>query len=567
MASQLGHLMPYLGGSDHGTVLLPLLEALGAVEESYVRDSTSGSFNNLLDQCGTSFKTIASYWECLRRLAGLELGEVFYPRYTAAKCLHSVYGAVGRCEGMTIPVIENVVQKNPSEGGEDGEKEGSSAEEAREPYKDVAAMKADILSVYTTLQNDEISIVRKAAVTVFFDFVNVAEPEIIPAGMLESFRISLKDDCSPIRTVAIGALTMLADKLKEIGVNVVLVSEILPFIKDCAADESWRIRLAISTNFSRYASSFGPEEITSELFPILINLVRDPEPEVRQVALPELLAFLPVVGEETFLTQFLTITELLVDDPVSIVRKLLATLCVDIAAKVDTSVKGNLGDQICDIIIKLTNDEDPMIKLRVLKKLMVIAKDIPALCKTLTDTLRALFSDSNWRVRSEMIYAIPSIIENLGKDHFAEFFMAEFLGMLRDSVDEVRLAAADTLTKVVTMVGIEWTYEKIFVAIKSMSHADFLLRLSMLGALQGLLQAELPSAEAFQSECLALVVASTNDRVPNVRLKAAQVLSKACTIVGHDVSTEIIRPVLNDLQGDSDRDVAYFAAEGMKLCA
>ena len=88
----------------------------------------------------------------------------------------------------------------------------------------------------------------------------------------------------------------------------------------------------------------------------------------------------------------------------------------------------------------------------------------------------------------------------------------------------------------------------------------------MLSALQGLLRSELPPGESFQSECLALVVAATNDRVPNVRMKAAQVLSDACNIVGPDISRNHIRPVLNDLQGDADRDVAFFATEGMKLC-
>ena len=60
MSSQLGPLLPYLGGSEYGTILLPLLDALGSVEESYVRNSTSLSMNNILDQCGTSFATIAA---------------------------------------------------------------------------------------------------------------------------------------------------------------------------------------------------------------------------------------------------------------------------------------------------------------------------------------------------------------------------------------------------------------------------------------------------------------------------------------------------------------------------
>lgn len=270
-----------------------------------------------------------------------------------------------------------------------------------------------------------------------------------------------------------------------------------------------------------------------------------------------------VVGVESFLESFLPISLPLVDDPISQVRKLLATTLAGVAAKIGS---GEGADQIADLIETLLGDEDPMIKIRILKHLDNLVAKAPALCTRLADGLKDFFSDGNWRVRQEMILAMPGIITHLGVDFFENNFMAEFLGMLRDAVDEVRTTAANTIKLIVPLVGMEWAYEKIFQAVRPMSHADFLLRLSMLAALQGLLNSDLPPGESFQSECLALVVAATNDRVANVRMKAAQVLSDACNIVGPDISRNHIRPVLNDLQGDPDRDVAYFATEGMKLC-
>ena len=162
---------------------------------------------------------------------------------------------------------------------------------------------------------------------------------------------------------------------------------------------------------------------------------------------------------------------------------------------------------------------------------------------------------------------MPVVITSLGIPYFEENFMTEFLGMLRDSVNDVRADAAKTLSLVAPSLGVDFTYDKIFPAVRSMCKADYLLRLSMLAALEGLIKANWICPENFQSECLALEVAATNDRVPNVRLKAAQVLQQACDIVGPDIRRDLIRPVLNDLQGDADTDVAYFATEGMKLCA
>ena len=62
-----------------------------------------------------------------------------------------------------------------------------------------------------------------------------------------------------------------------------------------------------------------------------------------------------------------------------------------------------------------------------------------------------------------------------------------------------------------------------------MSNAEYLLRLSMLNALSGLMQANLPAGDAFQSEVLSFAVSASNDQVPNVRIRACQVLATACT--------------------------------------
>ena len=116
------------------------------------------------------------------------------------------------------------------------------------------------------------------------------------------------------------------------------------------------------------------------------------------------------------------------------------------------------------------------------------------------------------------------------------------------------------------VVGVDFTYERIFPSIRTMSNAEYLLRLSMLNALSGLMRANLPAGDAFQSEVLSFAVSATNDQVPNVRIRACQVLATACTVLEADVIRTHVRPVLDDLQGDKDRDVAFFAMEGMALC-
>ena len=216
------------------------------------------------------------------------------------------------------------------------------------------------------------------------------------------------------------------------------------------------------------------------------------------------------------------------------------------------------------LTLRLLDDEEPSIRLQILKNMDKLTEHLPDITRIMTPTLKEMFKDSNWRIRQMVTRCISPIVKELGKEHFVENFFDEYIGMMRDSVDEVRDTAAAIYPALVPTIGVEFTFERLFPSVRSMANADYLMRLSMLSSLQGLLNNELP--DAFQLECIALVVAATNDKVPNVRIKACKVLTNVVTIVDADITRDHIKPVLSDLLGDKDRDVAHFADVGMKLC-
>ena len=84
----------------------------------------------------------------------------------------------------------------------------------------------------------------------------------------------------------------------------------------------------------------------------------------------------------------------------------------------------------------------------------------------------------------------------------------------------------------------------------------------MLTALQGFILLELP--ESFQAEILDLL--TSKDKVPNIRLRVAQVLGKASARTRSDNLNFKIRPILVELTHDKDKDVRYFAEQSLKLC-
>ena len=115
-----------------------------------------------------------------------------------------------------------------------------------------------------------------------------------------------------------------------------------------------------------------------------------------------------------------------------------------------------------DVIMRLVSDDDPLVRLRILRKLPIIASDIPNLCTVLTEHMKKMFLDTNWRIRKELALVMPAIFGSMGQDHFCEFFIEDFLALLKDDVGEVRLACAESLPKLTTAANAAWVHERLF---------------------------------------------------------------------------------------------------------
>ena len=550
LSKKVGDLASQVGGPEHVTSLLPLVELLCGIEETTVRVAITGSIAKILtlltlgEGGSGSYTTQAmAYFELFLRLmsggdgdgggdgGANSGGEVFCSRVAAA---------------MIIPELYLVL---PTE------------------------IKSQLLEIYTTKVMTDEAIVKRAAANSFIKTVQYCgDARIKQVEFLALFRVILSDETPSVKIIAIEQLTKFAQMIKDTAqqggagagtvAEAVLSNDILPMIKAATEDASWVVRKIIAVGYGSLARCFLKDEVVSTVFPGIMQLVQDQEPDVRSLALKEVLAFLDVIGHAQFLETFVPIAVLLADDPNPDARKILTLLLIDCASKVS---KDAVAQHLSDLILRLTVDEDPLVKLRVLQKLDVIAQDTPALCQRLTDPLKTMLGDSNWRVRKQAAQASPAVMKHMGKEYLQTNMLAGLLELLRDGVDQVRTAAAASLPKIAALGGSEWAYESIFPAIRAMQNSVFSVRLSMLTALQGLIEADLPGS--FQTEALALLVATTNDKVPNVRLRAAQVLGAVCLAIGPEAARMSIRPVLATLQLDKDRDVQFFATEGLKLCA
>jgi serine/threonine-protein phosphatase 2A regulatory subunit A len=72
-------------------------------------------------------------------------------------------------------------------------------------------------------------------------------------------------------------------------------------------------------------------------------------------------------------------------------------------------------------------------------------------------------------------------------------------------------------------------------------------------------------AETVMTEILPLVLEMAMDNVANIRFNVAKALEKIAVVCGPGVYTTEVRPVLEILVDDQDRDVRFFAEKALKL--
>ena len=522
IANKVGDLLNYVGGPEYSHLLVPLIESLCGMEETVVRSAAAASACKVLGSLNGNIHRapVQAYLALFKRLASEDSGELFYPRVSACQFVHALYKVL----------TENLDR-------------------------------ISVREIFASMSRDEMSMVRRAAVNALTKLATNCESDIQAGELLQLLKAMTTDELQTVRLIAIENCVTYSLLLNESGTAASHGVELVPIIRAATDDVSWKIRLAIAKNYGALATCFPPEVVTSELLPGIVNLLQDVESDVRIIALAQAYPYFTVCGSELFMNEVYGIAQQLADDSVIQVRKNLAELCVEVTAHAIGDGPAQLA--ITEIVCRLLADEDALVRLRVIRKLPLISEEVPSLCTRITPSIKIMFGESNWRVRKELLLAMPAVVKHMGPEYFTEHFLGEYLMRFKDGVHEVRLAAASSLNEMVDASGPAWVYDHIFPVIRSMSTDEFLLRLSMLDSIQTLFVKEIP--ERFRSEMLMLLVASSADSVPNIRLRAAQVLGSVSHRVAEDVYLSQVKPTLTELTNDRDKDVKYFAAEALKL--
>ncbi|KAM3380330.1 serine/threonine-protein phosphatase 2A 65 kDa regulatory subunit A beta isoform-like [Capsicum galapagoense] len=514
MIEQLKLFIPYVGGVEHASVLLPPLENLCIAREASIRDKAVKALCKIGRKMNEP-DLIESFIPMLERLAA---GVWFTGRISSCGLFHTAYP------------------------------------HAPEPVKN------ELRTLYRQLCDDETPSVRMAAAKNLEKFAETIEELHLMNYIMPMTKHLLQNDHDSVRSLAVKSCIALR-KLLEPSV---FKTEFLRIMLQSVQDTAWRVRGMVADQFLQLCDALGPD-LTRFLL-VYICLVEDNVVEVRTTGAGKVTKFCQRVSLETTVQYILPHVKALSLDSSHHVRTALSSDIVGLAPIIG---KDATVQHLLPIFHSLLKDSSSEVRWNIISKLDQIYQviGIELICRTvLLNILELTEVRHSWWIRHAIIEFIPIMASHLGPSIYNDVVGALCIQWLTDKVCAVREAAVQNLKRLAEIFGREWASENIIPQVLNMVNDQYYLyRMNALDALLKL--APVMGSEITCSQFLPVILAASKDSVPNCRSYVAKVLKPLASVVDQSAVEESIRPCLNELRADIDREVVDCANEALQAIA
>ncbi|KAH8835745.1 armadillo-type protein [Flagelloscypha sp. PMI_526] len=517
-------LIPFLQDSvdDEDEVLLALAEELGRDFEEYI-----GGPEHAHVLLGP-----------LENLSGVEETLV---RDKATESITKVAGVLStaQIEEYYIPLLNRLAH------GEWFTSRTSSAAIYAAVYPKVSPeVQAELRTSFAALSSDDTPMVRRAAAKALGPLVKHYTPAHVSSDGLPVYRRLQGDDQDSVRLLTVEPLIVLAK-----GMNPSEISEqLLKQIKQSISDKSWRVRYMAATHFNELAESVGVELVRDELLPQYVALLKDNEAEVRTAAAGQIPGFSKLLEKDQILARIVPCVRDLTQDSSQHVRAALATQISGLAPLLD---KDATIEHLLPLFLQLLKDDFPDVRLNIISKLETLI-GISLLSENLLPAIMQLAEDKSWRVRQAIIEYIPLLAKQLGKEFFDERLAHLCMSWLGDTVYSIREAATTNLKNLTDVFGVDWAKTAIVPKVIGMGqHPNYLFRMTTVQAITTISPSL--SLDIVSSDVIEPLLQLAKDPIPNIRFQQGKTF----------VQQRII-PVLEQMRGDPDADVRYFASRAFQ---
>lgn len=550
IAKSLGNFVDHVGGPQFAETLLPTLELLLTVEESTVREAASASTKVI----AASLPKAVIQGQYATMVASLATKEWFTARISAATLIASMYPHLSSlqqeehlkyfdtlCRDDT-PMVRRVAAQN------------------------LGAMLDAVVTARGRSSLAENGVVSTVLIPLYETLASNEQPD--------SVRLQTTENCVTFGKV----LSQFSPDYT--GAELALVTRLLPLILATIDDRSWRVRWTAASKFADVIAGFDKlPGVMDSLVPAYEKLLQDPEAEVRTAATFNLAAvakcqaLVPApVGREGSVASPVKITAAerlvkrvtsLTEDDSEHVRAALALVATELAPILG---KDATISHLVPPVLLLLRDAASEVRLNLISSLSALNEviGVDLLSQSLLPAILDLAQDGKWRIRLAIIKHIPLLAKQLGVDFFSDKLASLCVGWLGDDIATIRSAAAQNLKELASVFGTEWATEYILPSIEEIRHHESYLRRMTAVQACGLMSTEI-DVSTVTSEILPMILEMAMDDVANIRFNVAKALETIGVVCGREVYDLEVRPVIEILMEDQDRDVRFFAEKVSKI--
>lgn len=428
--------------------------------------------------------------------------------------------------------------------------------------------KAELRKLYGVLCSDETPMVRRNSALNLAPLVALVERQVCISDMIPIYRQLAQDDTQDIVRVSVIATSLVL--IENVFTDSVENSKnyCLTLLTAACDDRSWRVRLAVATDYHRIVKAFGKEITAAYLMTPYIQLLKDNEQEVRAEAVCTIGKLLdPQHGLTTdqllnfVIPQFQPLT---LDGSV-IVRAALAKSIAQVAVVVGREATQKY---LLALIADLMKDESHEVRVNIVKNAAKVCSviGIDVLAHSLLLTIQNLIMDPQWRIRKLVIEQVPALAQQFGPEMFQTKLEALFISSLADSVYAVRQAAILAIADIATNFGFQWVETQFWPKVieQYSVNSGFGGRLTILQCLPQF--AVVMPQDYIISLIIPTLFRAAKDVVPNVRLIACEILE--FFVKNHKLPKVYVagtlQPSLTSLLNDTDGDVQFQAEKTLR---
>lgn len=515
LAEQLGQGVSWVGGPAFVHTLFGPLEELCNVEEISVREKATNALRELAQDMSSE--------HVLRHLCALINRLAAHDWFTSRIAVCTLLSAA-------LPKVEP-------------------------EYKD------DLLKTYVRLCGDDTPMVRRQAANVLGSIAEVLQGEVMLSELFQIFDKLSKDEQDSVRILAVDNCIVLGKLNKSADWK----DQIFPIMKTCAEDKSWRVRYMIADKVHQLCEVFEADATTA-VIPHYIQLLSDPEVEVRTIAAARLASVAAVNPTKEFLESLMPAIEKLTlpREHSQHVRASLAGSVLSLAPIFGTSLT---VEYLINTFLVLTKDDSPEVRLKLIGTLGDLASfvGIDVLSQSLLPSIKELGKDRQWRVRLAVLESMPALAKCLGEDQFTQELKELFTVWLTDPVYSIRDASATNFRRLCEVLGNTWSEANVVPQLQPLlAHKNYLYRIAAVLCVGAV--AESVPGSLVDAHLVPMVVKMTSDPVPNVRFnvaKSIKMMRKTCMSSNPSALEDHLLPCLWRLVADEDPDVKFYATRAL----